>query len=134
MAQDLSLLVPTSKFDTELAERLVTLGYPAVQSVLPQILEWVQDLNWPVARVFQPFLVTIGSPLAPYVRAVLTTDDDSWKHYVLIGIVGASSDLARELRQDLQRLVQSPTHGEIAEEVSDVAAEVLQALDRSPNA
>jgi hypothetical protein len=134
MSQDLSLLVPISKFDTNLAERLVALGFPVVEPVLPQILEWVQDMNWPVSRVFQPFLVSIGSPLVPYVRAVLATHDDSWKHYVLIGIVSASPELARELRQDLDRLVQFPTHGEMTEEVSDVAAAVLHSLERAPNA
>jgi len=134
MPTDLLSLIPTSKFETAKAERLVALGYPAVGPVLPQILEWVQDLNWPVARVFQPFLVSIGAPLAPFVRTVLATSDDSWKHYVVIGIVGASTELAHALRQDLERIVRSPTPGEVAEEVSDVAAEVLQSLDGSTNA
>ena len=131
MSADLLSLIPNGKSETAKAERLVALGYPGIEPVLPQILEWVQDLNWPVARVFQPFLAGIGAPLAPYVRAILATNDDSWKHYVVIGIVGHSPELACALRQDLERLVSSPTSGEVAEEVSDVAGEVLSSLDQA---
>jgi hypothetical protein len=134
MPTDLLSLIPTGKLETAKAERLVALGYPAVEPVLPQLLEWVQDLNWPVARVFQPLLVSVGAPLAPFVRTVLATSDDSWKHYVLIGIVGASTELALALRQDLERLARSPTPGEVAEEVRDVAAEILQSLDSETSA
>ena len=133
MREDLSSLIPTSKHDTEKARSLVALGYPAVEPVLPQILEWVQDLNWPVARVFQSFLSGIGAPLAPFVRVVLATQDDSWKYFVLIGIVAPSVELAKALRLDLERLAKSPTAGEMTEEVSDVAAEILQSLHGRAN-
>lgn len=125
---DLLALLPSTKRETETAEHLVALGYPAVAPVLPQMLEWVQDLNWPVARVFQPFLTSIGAPLAPFVRRVLATTDDAWKYSLLTGVVDSSPDLARALQQDLERLVRSPTPGEVAEEVSEVAADVLRSL------
>ena len=71
MSADLAALVPVTKFETEKAAALVQLGFPAVEPVIPQILELLQDPNWPVASVFKPFLAGIGHPLAPYIRPLL---------------------------------------------------------------
>jgi hypothetical protein len=101
MTIDLTELIPVTKFETEKASALVQLGFPAVEPVMPQILEWVQDLNWPVGHVFQPFLARIGQPLAPYIRAILAGQDDCWKYSLLQAVVGQSAELARALRPEL---------------------------------
>jgi hypothetical protein len=100
---ELQELVPKHKSDWERAEAIVRLGYPAVVPILPQLLEWIQDYNWPVAHVLFPFLASIGEPLAPYVRDVLATNDTIWKAWIM-GIVAASPPLAASLQAELQRL------------------------------
>jgi hypothetical protein len=107
----------------------VKLGFPAVAPVIPQILEWLQDLNWPVALVFQPFLVSIGEPLAPYVGAVLQGQDDIWKYSLLRVVVDQSPELARALRPELEHVAKHPSAGESEEEVDQVAVEILEALN-----
>ncbi|WP_424511158.1 DUF5071 domain-containing protein [Roseateles saccharophilus] len=72
------------------AEALIAHGHPAVEPVLPQILEWTQDGNWPVALVFAPFLATIGAGLAPHARRILHGDDDVWKYFLLQDVVAQS--------------------------------------------
>ncbi len=128
MTTDLAALIPVTKFETEKALALVQLGFPAVEPVMPQILEWLQDLNWPVGHVFQPFLVGIGEPLAPYVRTVLAGEDDGWKYSLLRVIVDQSPELARKLRSELERVAKTPSAGESKEEVDLVAIEILEAL------
>jgi len=134
MSSNLTELLPASKFETEKAARVVSLGYPGVEPVIPQILEWLQDLNWPVARVFQPFAASIGAPLAPHVRLILKTDDGCWKHSVLSGVVAESFELAACLRTELERLASSPTPIESQEKVNVVASEILSRMDRGPEA
>lgn len=112
------------------AEALVRLGYPAVASVLPDILGWMKDLNWPVAQVFQPFLAGVGEPLAPFIRDVLSGTDDIWKFWIVTSIVRESPSLAAALLPELQRIADSPSIGEQSEGVSQVARELL----RSPAA
>jgi hypothetical protein len=124
----LSRLVPVDKMEIAKAEALVKLGYPAVEPLLPQIVGWMQDLNWPVAQVFQPFLASIGLPLAPHVRSVLATEDDIWKYWVLLGVVRNSPELTNALLSDLVRLAHRPTAGEEAEGVSQVAQEILRSF------
>ena len=129
MTKDLTALLPVSKFDTAKAEELVTLGFPEVEPVLPQILEWLQDLNWPVAAIFRPFLVRVGQPIAPFIRDILSGSDDGWKYCVLNGLVGESAELAHALRPELKRLAANPTQGELTEEVNHVAIEILSQID-----
>jgi hypothetical protein len=129
MPTDLTALVPTTKFETERASALVEVGFPAVEKVMPQILEWLQDVNWPVGRVFQPFLVSIGRPLAPHIRVVLTGQDDGWKYSLLMAVVAQSSELAHALRPELERIASNPSPSESKEEVDQVALEILEALD-----
>ncbi|MER8435665.1 DUF5071 domain-containing protein [Mesorhizobium sp. M1312] len=63
MKNDLLKLLPENKHDTAKAAALVALGFPQVE---PQIMEWLQDMNWPVARVLAPLV-----PLAPHIRTIL---------------------------------------------------------------
>ncbi|MBT9518713.1 MAG: DUF5071 domain-containing protein [Methyloversatilis discipulorum] len=125
MRLDLSSLLPAGKHDTAKAEAIVTLGYPEVEPILPSLLEWVQDLNWPVASVLCPFLASIGTPLAPHIRRILQTNDDTWKYSLLAGIVAESAPLADELSSELQRLVSFPTAGEREEELNIHAHEII---------
>ncbi len=120
--------IPATKFDVDKAAEVVRVGYPAVEPLIPQILEWIKDLNWPVSRVLQPFLASIGAPLAPHVEAVLAGRDDAWKHSVLSGVVARSPSLAQALTTQLKRLADAPSPGESQEEVDRVAGEILDGL------
>jgi hypothetical protein len=123
---ELRELLPSDKHQTQKAAALVKLGYPDVAPVLAEMLVWMQDMNWPVARVFQPFLVSIGFPLAPYVRNVLCGDDDVWKYWILNSLVRESAALACELKPELEQLAKYPSVGEQREGVSEAAQEILE--------
>lgn len=129
MRDDPRELLPRHKHDTERAEAIVALGYPTVAPLLADLVEWLQDINWPVAHVIAPFLARIGAPIIPEVRRVLRTDDVIWKCWVLRCVVAAASpDVAEGLRDDLTRIAAEPTAGEILEDVSTVAQELLQRI------
>lgn len=128
MPNDIKLLMPSDKMDTARAEELVSFGYPTVVDALPSIIEWIQDLNWPVARVLRPFLAEIGAPLAPHVLAVLKTNDETWKWSVLNGVVAHSRELAESIRPELERLAEAPTPSEVHEELNDMARQIVADL------
>jgi len=128
LTTDLASLIPIAKYETEKASELVRLGFPAVEPVMPQILEWLQDPNWPVGLIFQPFLIRIGQPLTPYIRTILAGQDDGWKYSLLVAVVAPSIELAQTLRPELEHLATSPSTGESEEEVDLIAVEILDAL------
>jgi hypothetical protein len=125
MAPDLKQLLPLDKCDVRNAEALVSHGYPAIGPVLPQILDWIQDGNWPVARVFSPLLASVGAALAPHARSVLNGNDDAWKYFLIQDVVAKSSELAMALRPELERLAFRATALETAEGVNVVAKHIL---------
>lgn len=125
MENDIRTLIPQNKSDIERAEKAVAAGYPAVEPILPELLEWIQDANWPVARVLAPFLGSIGSPLIPHIRKILATDDNIWKYWTLSYLVQGSPDVAAALREDIQRYANSPTPDESAEGLDELARTIL---------
>lgn len=125
---DLRALIPQYKLETDKAEALIALGYPAVTPVLPELLECVQDRNWPIAQTLLPFLIGIGAPLVPYIRSILNNEDYWWQYNVLLGIVFYSPELAHVLRPELEQLATAATPAQQAEELDVIAREILAEL------
>ena len=120
--------LPRDKYDIPRAEAIVAAGFPVVEPLLPTLFEWLQDINWPVARTLQPLLASVGVAAAPHVRFILKSDDDVWKYFVLAHVVAESPGLATELRHELERVASSPTRGELEEDVCLEARAILSRL------
>ena len=41
-----ALRLPQDKYDTEAASALAVASWESIAPLMPQILEWMQDLNW----------------------------------------------------------------------------------------
>ncbi|WP_183007291.1 DUF5071 domain-containing protein [Achromobacter sp. UMC71] len=124
----LPLPLPAGKHDLLAAQAIVAAGYPAVQAQLPALLTWMQDINWPVARVLAPFLASIGKPLAPPLAQVFESNDAIWTCNVLTYLVSACPPLAIALEPQLSRLAARPTQAERDEGVDDIARQILATL------
>ncbi|NKI93725.1 DUF5071 domain-containing protein [Rhizobacter sp. SG703] len=128
MISDLRQLIPSDKHDVRSAEALATLGYPTIEPVLPQLLEWVQDGNWPVAQALSPLLASVGADLAPHARTVLNGADDTWKYFLIQAVVTKSPALALVLMPELKRLASHATPGETAEGIDKMADELIMSM------
>ncbi len=125
MHSDLSIPLPVDKFDIARARKVVAIGLPNVEPILPTLFEWTQDLKWPVAHVLCPFLSKSGAAAIPSLRFVLSSTNDAWKYAVLYGVVKPSRELCGLIRPELVRLATTPTIGEITEGVDQLAVELL---------
>jgi hypothetical protein len=121
-------LVPASKYDIATAERAVEAGWPSVEPIASDLLEWLQDMNRPVAGVLAPFLASVGPPLIPYLRPILRGDDAMWKYWMTSLLMDAPLEVVEGLQPELQRIVEHPTPDEEEAELSIEAAEVLARL------
>ena len=127
-SDELRALLPKHKSDMEHAKAIVARGWPAVAPILPELMEWLQDCNWPVSNIIAPFLASIGMPVVDEVRRILHTNDDIWKYWVLSRVVAESPEVAAALRDNLNRLAFAPTANEVAEDVDATAREILASL------
>ena len=127
MTGDVRNLVPVGKQDLERARAAVEAGYPVVEPILGELIEWLQDCNWPVAHILAPFLASIGAPLVPYIWRVLRTDDEIWKYWVIPLLIGTlPKGIAAEFRPELERLCYSPLPNEKREGLDEQARDVLE--------
>ena len=102
LRKELRKLLPVNKDDVAAIETITAHGYPAVQPILLDLLKWIRDESWPVAKPACECLVTFGPRLAPQVREVLGSRDDSLKAAVLRRIVNEwPSDDVRGLSDQL---------------------------------
>jgi hypothetical protein len=123
---DIHDLVPKNKGDLKTADAAIRAGYPAVEPIIADLIEWLQDLNWPVAKKLLPFLQSIGEPLAPHIWRVLGTDDPGWKYWVLTTLIPTlPAESATQFRRELERLGYEPSLGERSHELDEQAREVL---------
>ena len=110
LRKELRKLLPVDKNDVAAIEAITAHGYPGVQPILLDLLKWIRDESWPVAKPAREFLATIGPRLAPQVREVLGSRDDPWKAIVLRQIVSEwPSDDVRGLSDQLFLIA---THGQ----------------------
>jgi hypothetical protein len=119
------LFVPVDKYDLNAARNARALGYPAVIPILPDLLHWLQDMNWPVAGEIAALAVSVGAPLAPHVRRILDGCDELWKYWIIGHVIGENSELFALFKLDLERIAATPTEAEHCEEVDEQAREVL---------
>ncbi|WP_254848748.1 DUF5071 domain-containing protein [Paenibacillus odorifer] len=119
------------------AETVIRLGYPRVKSILPGLLEWIQDLNWPGAGEIAGFLLEIGDPMIPYVKDVLNqhSDDQEWVYWIFEKLIDHWNTkqvqqiqaelikISQEKANDLSALRILLTHGIYAK---DVVCEIIQ--------
>ncbi len=123
-------IIPKDKFDFEACERLDRASDDEVQRHLPQLLEWLQDINWPVAPRIVRRLSSMGDRLVEPVKAILRGDDGMWKYWIISMLVSVSGEtVIVALEGELSRLVAHPSENDVRDEV-DIAAKELLARDK----
>lgn len=118
--------VPRHKHDHEHVRQAIAAGWPAVAPVLPELLQWLQDMNWPVAKGLTPFLASIGEPLVPEIRRIIATDDVMWKCWVVQELVKPNPAVLATLRPDLVAIATMEPRDEDEAYLRDVVQEALR--------
>jgi hypothetical protein len=118
--------LPTDKADVATADALADADPARLGPYIVELLDWLQDGNWPVARPIAVALSRCGMALVNPVRHILGSDDDIWKYWVISRLLGdVDREVWRALEPDLLRIVNQPTPGEVEESVALAARDVI---------
>jgi hypothetical protein len=118
--------IPTDKHDIEAIERATAVGFPRLNPWIPTLLEWMQDINWPVAPKVAVLLSGSGQEIVPHLQRIFRSDDSNWKYWLLQFLCPKlQQDVLLELVSDLEKLAISPTAEDRVEEVDISAAQIL---------
>ncbi|MFZ4913606.1 DUF5071 domain-containing protein [Paenibacillus sp. S29] len=123
--------MPQHKHDLERVELLKKQPIEKLKPILPEILEWLQDGNWPIAEPIENVLLNFEEELIPYIREIFSTNDGCWKYFLLHGLIRKLPDYTlKELKADLNRMLNTPTEDEKQEELDDILIELLERVGR----
>ncbi|MBU8878875.1 DUF5071 domain-containing protein [Bacillus sp. FJAT-29790] len=119
--------LPRNKFDFERVHKIKRMEKKDIIPLLPELLEWIQDMNWPIAPKVAEILITFPKEIVPHLKNVFSTNDDIWKFWCLEYLIKKLPPHYKEsLRNDLIRLITTPTEGEKLEEVDKKAGAILE--------
>ena len=80
-------LLPKDKYDSKAVEKLNRLTEEQIQPLIPSLLMWLQDINWPIALEVLPIIARHQNIAMPHIKSIFYTDDEIWKHWILIYLV-----------------------------------------------
>lgn len=120
---DLNNLLPKDKCDLLPAYRLEDCTYSEIEPIIPQLMEWLQDMNWPVSRIIAHNLLRFQDKLENEILFVLNTNDGMWKYWV-VSIFGNATK-SKLIQKRIIQIATNPTIDEINCDVNIKAREII---------
>jgi len=119
--------IPRHKDDIASAQKLWEYDWDFIKPYVSELLPWMQDMNWPVAREIANFLRQYSSDLGKELVLVMRSNDDIWKYWCLRELIqhhpGLHAD--QHLLAEMTRISKRPSIGELEEGVKEAIDEIL---------
>ena len=122
-------MIPKDKHDIEAVEQLKKAGAELVIPLLPKLLEWIQDMNWPVAEPMVELLLQYPNEITPLVEQVLRGDDDMWIYWCLVNIVPKLPFYSKLVLADAVEQIAAMEETPFNEDNIEAAKEALQSFE-----
>ncbi|WP_345954167.1 DUF5071 domain-containing protein [Mucilaginibacter sp. PAMB04168] len=116
-------LIPKDKFDDSGVEKLKTLSFEEIEPIIPDLLKWLQDMNWPVAKCIADILEPFADKITSQIISILRSDDGMWKYWILGNLVRNTNDPS--ILMELERIARHPSKDDIDCEVNLEAVSIL---------
>jgi hypothetical protein len=126
-------LIPINKNDEYTLSLLKQAEGPQILAVAAELLEWLADINWPIAGPLADILCPYVNQLKAQLLPVLKGNDCEWKCWcikLLIVHNEAIDYIDEELLAELRRLVTVPTPMEQWDELQEEAQQALARWDQ----
>ncbi|OBZ12952.1 DUF5071 domain-containing protein [Bacillus sp. FJAT-26390] len=126
---DVRELIPEHKSDFERIEKLKNRDIESIRPIIPELMQWLQDSNWPIAFDVREILLPFNKDLLPHIRYVLNTSDGEWKYFLLTDFVSQlPKETIAELEHELIQITSNPSESDKYSEVDEAAQHILNSL------
>ena len=116
-------LIPKYKDDQRVIDELKKLSFEQLKPIIPDLLEWLQDMNWPIARPVADILEPFIDRITPEIISIFKTNDGLWKLWILKNIARNTTDPL--LLREIERIAKFPSRDEIEDEANLEAIAIL---------
>jgi hypothetical protein len=120
-------LIPKNKSDIETAEKLNRYSIDELRPIIPALLEWMQDGNWPVFYPIRLFFEKHVEEIQNEILDILKTNDNLWKYWIILNLGKGIND--KRLISEIKRIAFNPTEFEKAEELDEISKELILEKD-----
>lgn len=124
-------LIPKNKFDLSGIDELRKLSDEEILPILPNLLEWMKDMTWPVAKEMPALLSSHPKVLIPSIIEALQPEqmECDWKTFMIQVLLPLlDKEYLLELKPSLERIAQFPTWGESDEGTDHEAKHLLDMI------
>ncbi len=119
-------MIPQNKEDIDFIIELKTKSIIEIREIIPSLLEWMQDMNWPQASLLAKYFCDKINDIDDEIIFILNGNDDTWKYSVLFGLVLNSKIIPNsKILSIVQRINNHPSYSEQEEEIDVLAKEIL---------
>ena len=125
---DTQNLIPKDKFDLDAVKRLSIATSEQVSAVAPFLLEWIADMNWPVATELIHILPKFHKELIPSIEQILINqkNDTIWKYWIISQLlIQFPKESIKSLLPIIQEYADSVTNNEDEEDLKKSALDFL---------
>lgn len=120
---DIRELIPKDKDDQKSIEQLKQLSFEDIEPIISDLLQCLQDMNWPIASPIAELLEPFSDKIVSEILNILKTNDGMWKLWILSTLARKTTD--PRLLEEIERIAKFPTRDEIEEEVNLEAIAIL---------
>lgn len=119
-------LIPKDKFDTKSIEQLKTFSIEQIRPIVPKLLIWTQDGNWPNSGLIMDYFRPHINEIDEDIIKILNGNDVTWKYWILLGLINDSVITPNDkILSTLKQLVNNPTEEDKDEELDILSKEIL---------
>ncbi|MCD0471749.1 DUF5071 domain-containing protein [Flavobacterium sp. JAS] len=120
---NIKTLIPKDKFDFETVEKLKNYSFEEIEPIIPNLLEWLQDINWPISKPIGELLIPFSEKISSEILKILKSEDQVWKYWILHTFGEIVKD--KMVLNEIERIAKDPTKDEIDEEVFEIAKVII---------
>ena len=117
-------LLPKDKYDNSNIENLKKLQDEEIKPLIPELLTWLQDYNWPITKEVLNVLKGRENLVFPYIADILAGDDVMWKCWIMELLIPSFSDEHKaKLKDKIKNLMSLSSSHEDAQYIIKVATD-----------
>ena len=124
-------LIPQNKFDTSTIKQLERIKTEQISTISMQLLEWIADMNWPVAQELIKVLPRFHKELMIDIKYILSdkVDDSIWKYWIINSLLPLfPPDSQTVFLRYIQRLAAMAASNEDEKDPIDAAKTFIESL------
>ena len=123
-------LIPKDRSDTSSFNMLMSLSDNEIDTIVPELLEWIQDMNWVVSAYMIKVLSCHRGVVEKYLPDLLRPEqkDDEWKRNIIAHLLTEWPYYPDDITTitEIRRIAEHPTDGERNELADEAAKEYLR--------